>query len=116
MCTGCVLILCTDFDKLCSILRHYSAVHIWDYSRLNFVYTTLSKRKLQWFIDEGHAPSWDDPRFPTVQGGVVRVQHCLNLGLGLHHGVPGTWYTHVVLGHRVPDTHTGLGAVRVELC
>ena len=37
-------------------------VHIWDYSRLNFVFTTLSKRKLQWFVDQGHAAGWDDPR------------------------------------------------------
>ena len=47
-------------------------VHLWDYSRLNFTYTTLSKRKLQWFVDNNHAKSWDDPRFPTVQGVVRR--------------------------------------------
>jgi len=43
-------------------------VHIWEYSRLNLEYTTLSKRKLQWFVDEGYSTGWDDPRFPTVQG------------------------------------------------
>ena len=47
-------------------------VHIWEYSRLNLEYTTLSKRKLQWFVDNGHATGWDDPRFPTVQGVVRR--------------------------------------------
>ena len=43
-------------------------VRIHSFSRMEFRYATLSKRKLSWFVENNKVSGWDDARFPTVRG------------------------------------------------
>jgi len=60
-----------QYYMICDALR-LRKPFIYDYSRLNFNYTVMSKRKLTKLVEMGAVDGWDDARFPTVRGLVRR--------------------------------------------
>lgn len=101
-------------------------VPIWDFSRLNFVRTVLSKRKLTRIVNEGKVWDWSDPRMPTIQGIIRRgvavpafrefilkqgpSRNVLNLEWGTF------WATNRKYIDPVAPRHTAIGADDVVYC
>ncbi|GAB5366176.1 hypothetical protein AAMO2058_001122300 [Amorphochlora amoebiformis] len=66
-----------QYKWLLKIVRKYDILtaqtpRLLDYSKLAFVRTVLSKRKLRWLVDNHIVSGWDDPRMPTIKGFIRR--------------------------------------------
>ncbi|KAL8480178.1 hypothetical protein ACS0TY_026918 [Phlomoides rotata] len=100
----------------------FRKVHIYEISRLNVVYTLLSKRKLLWFVQYGKVEGWDDPRFPTVQGIVRRglkiealIQFILEQGASKNLNLmewDKLWAINKKISDLVSPRHTAIGEER----
>lgn len=42
--------------------------NVWEYSRLNISNTIMSKRKIEYLVNEGIVSGWKDPRLLTIEG------------------------------------------------
>ena len=51
-------------------LKHKTSIKT--FGKMNFIHTVLSKRKLNWFVENKIVEGWFDPRFPTIQGTIRR--------------------------------------------
>lgn len=51
-------------------LKHKTSIKT--FGKMSFVHTVLSKRKLNWFVENKKVEGWFDPRFPTIQGTIRR--------------------------------------------
>ena len=87
-------------------------VAVWDYSRLSFINTVLSKRKLTKLVNEGIVDGWDDPRMPTVQVFIPAICHCKRVNImlakqeGLNKMVHTMWSKHPPYGMIDWETQT----------